>query len=439
MNLVKPTPEQIAWHDMELGIFFHFDIPVYKQGWNWRTFTDFPDPDLYQPTKLDTGQWMEAARAMGAKYAVFVAKHCSGFLQWQSDLYPYGVKQSSWRDGKGDVVAEFVTSCRKYGIKPGLYASVTANGYLEVDNPGLVNRGKGGTPEAQAEYNRICEKMAEELWSRYGELVEIWFDGGAIPAVKGGPDLAPILKKHQPHAIVFQGPAGTPNLIRWVGNERGVAPYPCWSAARTGTSDDGTTEKVYGGDPDGTLWVPGECDVPIRRDEWFWKPNDEKRVYSLDDLMDMYYRSVGRNCNLLLNANPGPDGRIPDVDMQRYVEFGNEIRRRFGSPVATTTGRGKTVELVLKTPSAINHISIMEEIAEGERIRAYGVEGREPGGEWTPLCEGESVGHKRIQVFETRTLAGIRLRVTESVAEPRIRELAVHQADKRWKINECQS
>ena len=424
--IVKPTADQVAWHDMELGMFFHFDIPVYKQGWKWRTFKDHPDPNLYQPTKLDTDQWMEAAKAMGAKYAIFVAKHCSGFLQWQSDLYPYGVKQSSWRNGKGDVVAEFVKSCKKYGIKPGLYASVTANSFLEVDNPGLVNRGKGGTPKAQAEYNRICEDMAEELWSRYGELVEIWFDGGAIPASKGGPALIPILKIYQPNAIVFQGPSGTPNLIRWVGNERGVAPYPCWSTAKSGTSEGGTIEKVFGGHPDGNLWVPGECDVPVRNHDWFWKPNREKRLYSLEHLMDMYYRSVGRNCNLLLNANPNPDGLIPEADMKRYIEFGKEIKRRFGKPVAKTTGTGEQVELSLKAPTVINHVTIMEDIAHGERIRSYVVEGVEEGGAWITLCEGQSVGHKRIHLFDTRTLKKIRLRVTKSVATPIIRELAVY-------------
>ncbi len=428
MKIVTPTPAQMEWQDMELGMFFHFDIPVYKQGWKWRTFQKFPDPNLYQPTQLDTDQWMEAAKAMGAKYAIFVAKHCSGFLQWQSDLYPYGVKQSSWRNGKGDVVAEFIKSCRKYGIKPGLYASVSANGYLNVDNPGLVNRGKGGDPKAQEEYNRICEKMAEELWSRYGELVEIWFDGGAIPASKGGPDLVPILKKYQPNAIAFQGPIGTPNLIRWVGNERGVAPYPCWSTAKTGTSEGGAIEKVFGGHPDGNLWIPGECDVPVRNHDWFWKPNREKRLYSLSHLMDMYYRSVGRNCNLLLNANINPDGLVPEADFKRYVEFGKEIKRRFDKPVAKTTGQGTMIELAFKfkTPSKINHVVIMENVAHGERIRSYVVEGLGANGQWIELCKGESIGHKRIQMFEATILSKVRLRTMKSIAEPQIRELAVY-------------
>lgn len=424
--MLTPTPAQLEWHDMELGMFFHFDIPVYKQEWEWRTFKDFPDPNLYQPTQLDTDQWMEAAKAMGAKYAIFVAKHCSGFLQWQSDLYPYGVKQSSWRNGQGDVVAAFVTSCRKYGIKPGLYASVSANGYLKVDNPGLVNCGKGGDTKAQAEYNRICEKMAEELWSRYGKLVEIWFDGGAIPASKGGPDLVPIFKKHQPHAIAFQGPPGTPNPIRWIGNEQGVAPYPCWSTAKKGALEGGLLEEVFSGDPDGHVWVPGECDVPVRNHDWFWKPNRENRLYTIEQLVDRYYNSVGRNCNLLLNANINPAGLVPEADLKRYVEFGEEIRRRFGKPVAKTTGQGETVDLPFKAPLEINHVVIMEEIAHSERIRSYVVEGLLENGQWLELCKGESVGHKRIQMFNAQVLKGIRLRIIKSVANPLIRELAVY-------------
>lgn len=424
--IVTPTSGQVAWHDLELGMFFHFDIPVYTPGWQWRSWKDLPDPNLYQPEKLDTDQWMEAAKAMGAKYAVFVAKHCSGFCQWQTDIYPYGVKQTSWRGGKGDVVGDFVRSCEKYGIKPGLYASVTANGFLQVDNPGIVNKGQGGDAEKQAEYVRICEKMTEELWSRYGTLFEIWFDGGAIPVDQGGPDLVPLLQKHQPEAIVFQGPPGTPNMIRWVGNERGVAPYPCWSTDDSGTSEDGDTEKRFTGKPNGQLWIPGECDVPVRNHEWFWKPNQDHLLYSVDELMDMYYHSVGRNCNLLLNANPGPDGLVPEADFNRYVEFGNEIRRRFANPLASTAGQGEVIELELPQPQKVNHVILMEDIAQGERVLEYVVEGLACDGSWQTLCDGLSIGHKRIQQFETLETPRIRLRATKAKATPQMRQLAAY-------------
>lgn len=425
-NIIIPTPAQRRWHDLELGMFFHFDIPVYKPGWNWRSWKNLPDPNLYQPQKLDTDQWMDAAKAAGAKYAIFVAKHCSGFCQWQTDIYPYGVKQSSWRKGKGDMVEDFVRSCRKYNIKPGLYASVSANAYLEVDNPGLINRGQGGSSDLQAAYVRICEQMITDLWSKYGDLFEVWFDGGAIPVEQGGPDLVSLMRRYQPDAIAFQGPPGTPNLIRWVGNERGTAPYPCWSTSDAGTSEGGTVEKKFAGDPDGSLWVPGECDVPVRNHDWFWEPGHEDRLYSLAELMEMYYCSVGRNCNLLLNANPGPDGLVPEADFQRYIEFGNEIRRRFGAPLASTQGEGELIELPLTDSWRINHIIIMEDIAYGERVLNYAVEGLVQGGTWQPLCSGESIGHKRIQQFETVEAASIRLRITKAKAVPHIRQLAAY-------------
>ncbi len=425
-NTVTPSPAQLKWHDMELGMFFHFDIPIYQQGWNWRSWKDLPDPDLYNPSRLDTDQWMEAAKAMGAKYAVFVAKHCSGFLQWQSDLYPYGVRQSSWRNGKGDVVADFVSSCHKSGIKPGLYASVSANAYLGVDNPGLVNHGKGGDGDLQRKYVNTCERMTEELWSRYGELYEVWFDGGAIPVEQGGPDLIPILRQHQPRAIVFQGPPGTQNMIRWVGNERGVAPYPCWSTTDAGTAEGGTVEGQFDGTPNGRLWIPGECDVPIRNHEWFWRPGDEHKIYSLDELMEMYYCSVGRNCNLLLNANPGTDGLVPESDMRRYEAFGAEIRRRFADSVASISGEGDVVELEIGSPREVDHVSIMEDIRHGERILEYVVECLGEGDTWRKLCTGQSVGHKRIEQFDAVSTPRIRLRVTKAKATPHIRRLAVY-------------
>ncbi len=415
-----PSRVLLDWQDLELGMFFHFDIPVYRPGWDWRTFENLPPADAYQPAKLDTDQWIAAARAMGARYAVFVAKHCSGFLQWQSDLYPYGVRQTSWRGGEGDVVADFVASCRKAGIRPGLYASTSANAYLRCD----ANHVAGGDAAVQARYARVCERMAEELWSRYGDFAEIWFDGGALPVEEGGPDLVPILLRHQPGAVVFQGPAGAPNLIRWVGNERGVAPQPCWSTAFGTTRDDGTQERKYEGHPDAPFWIPGECDVPVRRDEWFWRLGEEGKVRTLDELMEIYETSIGRNCNLLLNANIDPGGLVPEPDFSRYAEFGREVVRRYGRSLAETHGPGWTLELAIEPAREVGAVAIMEDLAQGERVRAFAVETLAADGAWRLLCDGESVGHKRIVRFPGVATARLRLRVAKSEGEPRIRRFA---------------
>lgn len=414
-GLVLPTSEQVAWQDMEIGMFIHYDMPVFAAGWDHRQYDKRPDASVFNPTHLSTDQWLEAARALGARYAVLTAKHGSGFMLWQTDLYPYGMKQSPFLGGKGDIVRDFVRSCKKAGVHPGLYAHMGCNGYLEVDNPGLVNRGRGGDPVKQARYARMCEQMVTELWSRYGKLTEIWFDGGVLDPEKGGPDIVPIVKKLQPKAIIFQGPVAS---IRWIGNEDGVAPDPCWATV------DQTRDYNGPGIPDGARWLPGECDVPIRRSTWMWQPNTEDQLFSVDELMDRYYRSVGHNCNLLLNANPGPDGLIPDADMRRYREFGDEIRRRFGHPLAQTRGHGAVVALRLRQPHSIDHVIVQEDIAQGERVREYVVEGM-AGGDWRKLCGGQSIGHKRIYRFDPVTVEQVRIRVLQSVCEPQIRNLSV--------------
>ena len=414
-----PSPQQLAWQDLELGMFIHFDMVTFTGQMKPRTPADV---NTYNPAKLDTDQWIGVAKAMGAKYAVFVAKHCTGFLSWQSNAYPYGVKQTSWRGGKGDVVGDFIKSCRKAGIRPGLYASVSCNAWWGVDNPGVIKWGD----RQQKDYNKASEAMLTELWSNYGGLTEIWFDGGVLPVEQGGPDIFPILKKHQPNAIVFQSPA--PGGIRWIGNEKGVASYPCWGTVKK-LNDPGQ------GDPDGAVWNPGECDVPLPGHDWFWKgaariekPDAEAQQKTLNRLMDMYYKSVGRNCNLLLNATPDTTGLIPEEIVPHYANFGKEIRRRFAKPVAATRGEGSAVELVLRKPAPVDHVMIMEEIAHGERVRAYEVEGLMPGNKWLKLCEGSSIGHKRIQQFDRTEVAGIRFRATQSVATPKLRQLAVFNA-----------
>lgn len=430
-ELAGPSAQQLLWQKQELGMFFHIDISIWKPGWKWRSWKDYPSPALYNPSRLDTDQWMEAAKAMGAKYVVMVAKHCSGFLQWQSDLYPYGVKQSPWRGGRGDLVRDFTESARRYGLKPGLYASVAANGFLNVNNPGLVGRGKGNPfCEEQRRYVKICEEMVRELWTRYGDLFEIWFDGGALPPEKGGPDLMPLIEKYQPNAILFQGPKTAANRVRWIGNERGIAPYPCWGSAWAGTQSDGVVESKFPGDPDAPVWIPGECDAPIRRHAWFWDDESKPhkwRYWTDKELMSMYDSSVGRNCNLLLNANPNTDGLVPESDFALYRRFGDAIRRRFANPLAVAEGEGDIIRLSLPSVSAIDRLVIQEDISEGHRIRSYRVEGEMPEGGVKTLCSGSCVGHKRIETFASVAVKSLRLVVDRAVGCPRICRFAAYQ------------
>jgi len=429
----RPTPAQCAWQDCEIGLLYSFDLAIAAGRFAGNnTVRERLDPRRYNPTKLDTDQWMAAAQAAGARYAVFTATHFNGFMQWPSDLYPYGLKQAAWRGGKGDVVGDFVTSCRKANILPGIYFSTHRNVYQTVWGH-YVDWGRGRGTDRQAAFNRVAEKMTEELCSRYGPLVQIWYDAGVKTPTQGGPNVLPIFEKHQPKSVFYHSAQRSDH--RWIGNEKGHAGDPCWATmpGRAGTVSHNhpTWKRLLGcGDPKGTYWSPGMVDVPLRGargvHNWFWKPDQDHAVETTDRLMKMYYQSVGRNCNLVLGEVIDSDGLVPARDIERLGEFGKEVRKRFAKPLAQTAGTGKTVELRLPKPRRVGHVVLMEQIARGERIRRYEVQGLLPGNRWQTLCGGQSVGHKRIHRFDAVEVASVRLKTTESVATPHIRQLAVY-------------
>lgn len=431
-GIAKPLPKQARWQDFELGLVHHFDLDVYTPGGHHheRSRRQLLDPTLYRPAKYDMDQWLEAAKLAGAGYAVLTATHHQGFLQWQSDVYPFGLKQIGWRDGKADLVRDFVESCQRYGIAPGVYIGIRFNAYWQVYNY-EVNGGKGGDPAKRERYMRVCEQIVEELCSRYGPWCEVWFDGGVLTPEQGGPDVLPIVEKYQPQAVFYHSQDCAQH--RWAGNEAGTAGYPCWatmpdigSQIRAHKDPRKRMSLLRHGDPDGKVWCPAMADAPIREHDWLWIPDRADRLQPLDKLVNMYYESIGRNANLILGAVPNMDGLIPEPDFERYAELGREIRRRFAKPVAQTDGRGAVLALDLPSPARVDHVIVMEDIRQGERIRKYVVEGLVGGDAWQPLCEGISIGHKRIQQFEPVEVGKLRLRVTESIAEPIIRRLAAY-------------
>jgi alpha-L-fucosidase len=367
--------------------------------------------------------------ALGAKYAVLTAKHGCGFSLWPTGAHDYSVKNSPWKGGKGDIVRDFVNSCRNYGVKPGIYANTTSNGYLHVNNPGLV---QPGSPVTQEEYNKIVIRQLTELWSSYGELFEIWFDGGILSPDEGGLDLLPLIQKLQPHAIAFQGPNDYPNIIRWVGNELGTAPYPCWATAHSTTNADGTTEiRGLTGDPDAACWCPGEADFPLRghwdKGGWMWYASQKDRMYSLKELMVKYETSVGRNTNMLLGVVIDPRGLVPEPDMTRLADFGAAIKKRYGSPLKSCSGDENEISIVLDTPAAVDRLLIQEDITLGERALEYRVMGNTGNG-WVELAAGTNIGHKRIDTFPPRLIGEIKLEILKSRAGPRIKNFAVFEA-----------
>jgi alpha-L-fucosidase len=426
-EIVKPTAEQIAWADAEIGMMFHLDMPTFVPDYKWDKWGTHPDAAIFNPTDLNTDQWLAAAQKLGATYAVLVAKHCSGFSLWPTKVHDNSVKNSPWKDGKGDIVKDFVTSCRKYNIKPGIYASTTANGYLHVSNPGLVRE---GSPVTQEEYNRIVEQQLTELWTNYGELFEIWFDGGVLSKKEGGSDVLSLVKKLQPNAVAFQGPYGHPNLVRWIGNEKGVAPYPCWSTADSTTNADGTVVITgLNGNPSAPYWCPGESDFTLRWNDsfgggWMWTAGQDSKIFTVDELMTKYITSVGRNTNMLLGVVIDDKGLIPETDVKRIEELGVAIITQYGNPLMQTAGKGSTVTLSLKLPASIDRIIIQEDISQGERVLEYTVKGKQ-GNQWIDLASGTNIGHKHIDTFQPVTVQEIQLVVTKSKATPYIKNFAV--------------
>ena len=432
-----PAAHQLKWHEAELGVVFHYDLhvfdgQVYGQGNN--RITPVEDYNIFHPDSLDTDQWILAAKAAGAKFAILTATHETGFGLWQSDVNPYCLKAVKWRDGKGDIVRDFVNSCRKYDVQPGIYIGIRWNSLLGIHNFKAEGEGEFARNRQQW-YKRLCERMVEEICTRYGELFMIWFDGGADDPKGLGPDVEPIVNRYQPNCLFYHNVNRAD--LRWGGSESGTVGYPCWSSFPYPYSHSNTTEGAIDhnkllahGDPEGKYWVPAMADTPLRgyngRHEWFWEPGDDDRaVYPLANLMDMYEKSVGRNATLMVGLTPNPQGLIPSGDVARLKEWGAEIRRRFGTPLAQAAATGKQkVSLKLDKAQPVNYYLIQEDITQGERIRAYRVEARVDG-KWITVAKGSSVGHKRIEAFPETEAREFRLVIEQSTAEPQIRNFSI--------------
>jgi len=417
-KLATPTPEQVAWHDLEIGMFIHFGMETYQDT----ETDDFSTPlSQFNPEQLDTDQWVRVAESMHAKYIILVAKHVGGFCLWQTDSSDYSVGHTPWRGGKGDVLADLTQSCRKRGMLWGVYVYP---GDLYHGSP-VSSGGKTDDPEKQAQYKKIFRQQLTEVYSQYGTPMEVWFDGSVRKDIV---DLTDILQEHVPRAMVFNSPWAT---IRWVGNEDGITPYPAWSSVSREAALSGVSE-TKDSDPEGATWLPIEADARLRAG-WFWSSTGEDTIKSVDKLMEMYYQSVGHGAVLLLNVTPDTTGQIPEADARRAAEFGAEITHRFGVWIARTSGRGPVVELALDGPTVIDHVITMEDIRHGERVRKYVVEGL-VNDQWQPLASGTLIGHKKIDRFEPLEVSQVRLRATESAATPIIRELAVYNTQASVKI-----
>lgn len=405
-KLVIPTKQQLAWQDLEFGMFCHFGINTFcNQEWG-----DGSDaPELFNPTALDARQWVRIAKQSGCKYMVLTAKHHDGFCLWPTKTTAYSVKSSPWKNGQGDVVKECAEACAEEGMAFGIYVS-----------PWDRHEPCYSDPQA---YDDFYAEQLTELLTGYGELVEIWFDGaGSEGREYNWRRIMDLIRQHQPDAMVFNMGAPT---IRWVGNEDGVAPYPCWNTAESAKLSM-FTDTMANWLPETSSWLPAECDVPIRNRHWFWHPHDEDSLHSLEHLLDIYYRSVGHGATLLLNVAPDDRGLIPEGDAERLIELGKEVERRFADPIATIADVSGMVCLhAFSATVKLNHVVVMEDIAHGERVRAYVLEGKSRG-EWVLLAEGSAIGHRKIDRFATVEVTELRIRVIESVELPVFRKMSAY-------------
>jgi alpha-L-fucosidase len=435
-----PKKSQLIWQDAELTALISYDLHVfdgkrYNQAQN--RINPIEDYNIFNPTKLDTDQWVRAVKEMGGKIAILTVTHETGFALYQSDVNAYSMKALKFQDGKGDVVRDFVASCRKYGILPGLYIGIRWNSNFGVFDFMVHNDNSLFAKNRQEHYNKLCEKMTEELMSRYGELAMVWFDGGAHGPELGGPNILPIVEKYQPNIIFYHNTQRAD--IRWGGSESGKVSYPCWGTYPFPYSHSTNQKEIFKndfqllkeGDPEGEYYMPAMSDAPLRgfngRHEWFWEPGDEDYIQPLENLMDMYYGSVGRNSTLILGLTPDAEGLIPQPDVSRLKEFGMEIKKRFSSALGRVSGKGSKYELKLKSYQMIDHLILMEDIAHGERVREFIIEAKTKNG-WQLISKGSSVGHKFIAKFDQLEVSALRLNISKSLADPIIKDFSVYNS-----------
>ncbi len=396
----RPTPGQLAWQDLEFGMFCHFGPNTFlDQEWGKGT----EDPAVVNPVALDPRQWAQAAKAAGMRYLVFTAKHHDGFCLWPTDTTGHSVKAGPLPADKRDVVGLVAEACQAEGLKLGLYCSPWDRHEPCYDD--------------FAAYDELYCRQWRELLTRYGPLVCVWLDGaGSEGHVYNWEKIIGTIRELQPDTMIFN--MGSPDY-RWVGNEDGLATDPCWNVVNL---EDFSHEHLLAEFRESfPHWLPAECDARIRAN-WFWNTHDLPSLKSVERLADMYYCSVGRGCNLLLNVGPDNRGLLPETDVDRLVETAAELRRRFGRPLGEARGPSASLQINFDAPTLVNHTVCCEDIAEGERVRRYTIQVLTRG-RWEGVAVGTAIGHKKIDGFATVLADAVRVHVASAEGEARLKSL----------------
>ena len=435
VSRLVPTPQQLEWQQMEFTAFLHFGMNTFT-GNEWGHGTD--SPELFNPSELDCEQWVKALKEGGFKMALLTAKHHDGFCLWPTATTEYSVKNSPWKDGKGDVVRELRDACEKYGMKFGVYLSPwDRNAVSYGDSPA---------------YNKFFIEQLTELLTNYGEVHEVWFDGACGEGPNGKKqeyDWTAILAKIrelQPKAVT----AIMGDDVRWVGNEGGLGRETEWSATVIApgsythkkeankvlgleemSKDLGSRELVAKAQE--AYWYPSEVDVSIRPG-WFYHAEQDEQVRSLANLVNIYYRSVGCNSVLLLNIPPDRRGLIHEVDVQRIKELSDYIGKTFATNYVENGAQmwkaevGQSKEYNVKPGAMVNTFLIQEDIAQGQRVEDFLVEVYSNGA-WQYATEGTTVGYKRLLRFSDCQPEKIRVTLRGARATANISNVGLYYAE----------
>lgn len=447
-----PTPAQVEWQRMELNMFCHFGPNTFT-GLEWGEGTEAED--IFNPIALDCNQWVSVAKNAGFQGIIITAKHHDGFCLWPNPESDHTVRESAWRGGKGDVLKELSKACKKGEIKFGIYIS-----------PWDRNAPTYGTPT----YNKVFLKTLRNAHKHYGPIFEQWFDGANGEGPNGKRQVYDWKKfnaqtlKLQPNAVIFSdvGPG-----CRWVGNEEGRCGRTCWSRLDVDGREPGknapSQDTLNAGNYNGACWIPAETDVSIRPG-WFWR--DSEHPKTVQELLTIYYSSVGRNSLLLLNVPPDNRGLIPAEDSLRLVEFRAALDNIFSDDLAkkaylvnASNMRTKTkdcairptrfdplwlidddydtywatddsvstayVELKFTEPQTFNRVMLQEYIPLGQRVEKFHIEVQNEDGSWRTIATETTIGYKRIVLTETVTTKRVRLHIDQSRACPVLNRLGL--------------
>lgn len=423
-----PNKRQMEWYGRERSIFFHFGMNTFT-GKEWGDGSE--SPSLFNPTECDVDSWVEAISKAGFACAILTAKHHDGFCLWQTKYTEHSIKNSPYKNGKGDIVREFTDACKKHGVKAGIYLS-----------PWDRHEPSWGTPD----YNDYYANQLTELMSNYGEIWECWWDGaGSTEASYDWERWAGIVRTLQPNAVIFGSLGATPWVdIRWVGNEKGDAGVPCYATIDARSLEVEILDELNHGKIGGNRFIPAETDVSIRPG-WFHHDDQNDLVRSPSNLMELYFQSVGRGSGLLLNIPPNRKGQLSDSDKHAIFEFDKMLKKAFeknllkGATLSVSsevTQAGALLDggfympkendtcptLCFKLPNQekINALMLSEAIELGHKIVGARVSCKENGA-WRTLCEVEVVGYKQIMRFDAVYTDEIKIELTKCLDTPVIK------------------